>query len=440
MQIASDAALTESLRRHLGIEAIQIRRQLRWRPTWFVDAQRGGERIDVVVRGERGDAEVFPLSHEVKFHRRVAEAGLAVPAVHGWLDDLQAVVLERVPGKPDFNGVAGDERDTVVDEYLQFLAQLHAMDPEPFLADGIFRAGSGLGLHDHLERTFRANKLRPDPFIEFCLGWLRRNAPDDRGREAPIVWDSGQFHHAGGHLAGVLDLEFASIGDPMHDLAVWRMRDTLIPFGDFDKLYARYEDLSGTPIDMDAIFRYHFAATLSNHLIFGRAVADPQPHTDLMTYMQWTSETDLHATEALAEFYDIDLPEIELPEPIPTRSDPTFAHLVRWLGSINVDDDVLQHELRLAFRMARHLERTNEIGRQLEADDLDDVARLLGYRPASWGEADAALEKFVLADNADGSQDRTLVELFHRRNLRRHATMGPPGSSMTAHYPTQRFR
>jgi hypothetical protein len=31
------------------------------------------------------------------------------------------------------------------------------------------------------------------------------------------------------------------------------------------------------------------------------------------------------------------------------------------------------------------------------------------------------------------------VWLFHRRNLRRHAQLGPVGSKMVAHYPTQRF-
>jgi len=54
-------------------------------------------------------------------------------------------------------------------------------------------------------------------------------------------------------------------------------------------------------------------------------------------------------------------------------------------------------------------------------------------------EAEAKLERFVLADAATGRHDEQLVWLFHRRNLRNHMQMGPPGSKMVAHYPVQRF-
>jgi len=54
-------------------------------------------------------------------------------------------------------------------------------------------------------------------------------------------------------------------------------------------------------------------------------------------------------------------------------------------------------------------------------------------------DSDEALERFVLADATTGAHDRTLVELFHRRNLRVHLQLGPAGSSMVAHFPTQLF-
>jgi hypothetical protein len=240
-------------------------------------------------------------------------------------------------------------------------------------------------------------------------------------------------------MQAILDLEFGHIGDPMADLAVWRMRDTLIPFGDFNRLYARYEALSGRPVDIEAIKRHHFAATLSNEMIFGAAVLDPVPGTDLMNNMQWNSETNLHATEALAEYLGVELPTVDLPPPKRNRTAKTFTHLSDSLKRLRAEDPFATHEIRLAFRTARHLERASEIGDAIVEADLDDVHQLLGRRPDSWWEADAELERFVLADAHTGRFDRELVRLFHRRNLRNHMQMGPLGSKMVAHYPTQRF-
>jgi hypothetical protein len=227
----------------------------------------------------------------------------------------------------------------------------------------------------------------------------------------------------------------------MMDLAVWRMRDTLIPFGDMGKLYARYEELSGAAVDLEAVKRYTFASTIGNELMFGAAVHEPLADTDLMTYMQWNSETNLMATDCLADLLDIDLPSVDSPEPRHTRADATYDHLVRSLARIHPEDEFMAHEIRLAFRAARHLARVNEIGDAVAEADLDDLAGFLGWRPATWQEGDEALERFVLGalEDGDTSHDEALVRLFHRRNLRVHMQLGPPGSKMVQHYRAQGF-
>lgn len=435
--------VAESLRRNLGMTVTSISRQTRWRPCWFVQAQRDGEAVAVVVRGDRIETSVQPLRREVAFHRLLEANGIAVPAVYGWLDDIGAVAMELVAGRPDFHGVPEAERDTVVDEYLQQLAHLHALDIAPFVEAGMLRAArpedSGTLMHFELERLWRGRKRHPNPFLELALGWLHRNPPRSHGRETPVLWDSGQFHHENGHLTAVLDLEFGHIGDPVVDLTVWRMRDTLIPFGDFRKLYARYEELSGQAVDIEAAKRHHLAATLSNEMIFGAAIVDPVPGTDLMNNMQWTSETNLHATEALAEYLQIELPTAEVPPTRRRRSAITHAHLVEQLRVMRGDDPFLSHDIRLAFRASRHLARVAEIGDAVAEADLDDLRPILGHRPDTWWEGDEELERFVLADAATGRRDEDLVRLFHRRNLRTHMQLGPPGSKMVAHYPVQRF-
>jgi hypothetical protein len=284
---------------------------------------------------------------------------------------------------------------------------------------------------------YRRSKKRPDPFLEFCLQWLGRHPLVPHEREAMIVWDSGQFHHADGRILAVLDLELGHVGDPMMDLAAWRMRDTIMSFGDFNELYARYEELSGAPVAIDAIRYHHIAFTLSNRMAFHSALADPPPGSDYMTNLQWCGETDLFAVEALADEMGIELADVELPDVEMSPVANAHAHLVAALWDLPVADEAAEYERRRAFRLARHLKRFDEIGRACVAADLGDLAPILGRRPETWQEGDAALEDLVLTDS--GRHDDELVPLFHRRLWRAHQLMGPAGSAMTRHLPIQRF-
>ena len=94
--------------------------------------------------------------------------------------------------------------------------------------------------------------------------------------------------------------------------------------------------------------------------------------------------------------------------------------------------------LRTLFRLARHLQRRDEIGDAVEKADLDDLELLFGARPHDWRDGEARLEAFVLADTA-GRHDTELVRLFHKRNLRAHMLLGPANSAMTHHHTIQQF-
>ena len=168
-------------------------RQPRWRPMWFADLDRGGAADRVVVRGERSDTSlIFPLEHEMLFQRLLESHGIPVPRVHGWCDEPRAYAMASVPGRPDFAGTADEERRMVVDEYLQALARLHQLPTEPFKAVGVIsgasKSDSAVIGSRRFERHYRSVKVRPDPLMEFVLGWLRRHPLPPSAREAPIVW------------------------------------------------------------------------------------------------------------------------------------------------------------------------------------------------------------------------------------------------------------
>jgi hypothetical protein len=244
--------------------------------------------------------------------------------------------------------------------------------------------------------------------------------------------------HRDGRVVALLDLELAHIGDPLMDLAGFRMRDTVIGFGDLRRLYQRYAEATGTDVDFDAVEYFHFAFALTTQLALQGASAVPRPQTDLMTYRHWCSESNLYAIEALAGILGVGLdpPEEPLAELSPVST--AHRHLVQTLRSLEMTDEFGRYRLRAAFRLARHLERYDQIGAAVLAADLDDLAPLLGHRPAGWEESEMELEDFVLKANPD--LDAELVRLFHRRLHRRRMLLGPPASAMTQHLPLQPIR
>ncbi|HUP72974.1 MAG TPA: phosphotransferase family protein [Acidimicrobiales bacterium] len=437
--------ITAWLRTNIGSKVVRINRQPRWRPVWFADVERDGEILELCVRGDRIDMPlIFPLDHEMRLQATMHDHGIPTAKVYGWIEEPMAYVMDRVPGRNDFEQSTDAERRAAVDDYLQILARLHSLDIAPFVDAGIMRAPtpqqSGTFGLSRYEKVYRSVKVHPDPFMEFCLAWLRRNPPDSKQRESAIVWDSGQFHHQDGRIVAVLDVEIGHIGDPMMDLAAWRMRDTIIGYGNFAELYDRYSEITGEAVDLDAIQRHHFAFTLTNQLPLGAALREPAPESDLMTNLQWCCETNLFATEALAELIDVELPTVDMPSPRPSRATPAHEHLVRGLRNVDTEDEFIRYKLRTMFRLARHVARVDEIGDTVSEHDLDDLHQLLGHRPASWHEGEAELEGFVLADAKTGRHDEALVALFHKRNLRAQMLLGPAGSAMSRHLPIQMFR
>lgn len=427
---------------NIGGKVGRLHRQARWRPIYFAEVTRGDEVLPICVRGDRTDVpQVFPLEHEMLIQKLMHEHGIRVPKVYGWCEEARCYVMERVPGIPGFDGATDDQRRNVMRDYMKLLAQLHKLPVQPFKDAGVFHAATPGEAHlagaKHFEQIYRDTKKRPDPFLEFVLGWIDRNPPRLPVKEAVITWDSGQFHQQDGKLVAMIDVELGHVGDPMMDLAAFRMRDTVLGFGKFTELYGWYEEFSGEPVDIEAIKYHHLFFTLSNALSFHTALAKPVRDSDYMTNLQWVNETNRFALEALAEYLDIDLPEIEMPPAEVTACAVPFEHLIGSLRNVETPDHFLQHNIRGMFRLARHLQRWDEMGRQVNNDTLDEMKALLGFRPATWEEGEAALESFVLEQ--DGSRDRDLILFFNRKLQRAQALNGPEGSAMARHNPIQRF-
>lgn len=433
----ANAAITTWIERNLGGAVRRIERQARWRPVWWVSLEQDHEMRELCVRGDRIDSpSAFPLEHEMAFQSVLQDNGIPVARVHGWCDKPRAIVMDRVPGRDNFDDTPEPERRRAMNDYIDVLVRMHQLDVRQFSEAGIVRAArpeesDQIGLRHFEQVAYRAMKKRPDPFLEFALGWLARNRVDNQGRESAVVWDAGQFHHLDGRIVAVLDIEFAHVGDPMMDLGGIWTRNAFIPFGDVPALFRRYQDRSERPVDIAAVQYHYILWALSNPIEFHAALADPVAGADYMLNLHWVIESNLLALEGIAHVMGVELHDVEEPEPIRSPFGPAHRHLTMSLEDCPLGSGYDRYRQRMSVRLVRHLERIQELGPSTIEADLEDLHQLLGRRPRSWEQSEVELEQLVLSDN--GRRDAELIQLFHRRLHRARMLCGPAGSWITQH-------
>ena len=79
------ATLREFIERTTGGKIVRMERQVRWRPAWFVDVERGAETLKLHLRGDRGGGvSIFPdLKREADVIEVLEAGGVPVPHIHG---------------------------------------------------------------------------------------------------------------------------------------------------------------------------------------------------------------------------------------------------------------------------------------------------------------------------------------------------------------------
>jgi len=148
-----------------------------------------------------------------------------------------------------------------------------------------------------------------------------------------------------------------------------------------------------------------------------------------LSYLAWYVNGARWAFEMIAEIRGYELDPVAIPEPRPSHHAPAFRHLVAGMreASAGVESN---YELAGLGRVANHLKRVDEIGATLDAADLDDVGRVLGYRPDP-ADADAELLQFV--EHAGPEREEELVRLLDARAQRMHLALASPKSLMLRH-------
>lgn len=418
--------------RELGCEIKGFERQARWRPAFFVDAVRDGEPLPLYLRGERGDLDhgAYPFEHEMHVLQVMESEGLPVPHIYGLIPDPKMIVMDKMPGR--FNLATADdeaERVSVLNHYMELLADLHAIDPKRFEEIGVEKpadaeAAAFADLH-RWESTYRAAKNRPEPLIEFVYGWLRRNVPKDRYSVSCLQVDSAQFLFDQGRVTSFIDLELACLGDPAADLAGMRGRDLAEPLGPLEPAFDHYFEKIGERIPKSVIDYHTVRFNLATPTTCAPLVVEPPPSVDYIQYLGWYWVWSRACVEVMADMMGVALPTPDLPDPeaAPSAYAPAHAWLVDKLGTLRSDsEDFLRYELDTTWRTAVYLQRVESMGPALAADEAREIDALLG-RKTSPTNREAELETFVLEHGE--AREAELLALFQKRCLRQEALYAP---------------
>jgi hypothetical protein len=419
------------IEKNVGGRIVSYERQPRWRPAFYVEFEKdGGEIIPLYVRGARTEIETsdVTLHYEMRVLQQLEADGIPVPHVYGYVPEPAAIVMERSPGRGNLGTAESEEeRVAVLNQYIDILARTHSLDIAPYqeLGMDLPSGEKELGLCDlpRWEANYRKAKSRPEPIIEFCLGWLKRNIPEGRSQVTFLSADSGQFVYENSQLTALVDLELACLGDPAADLGGMLGRDLSEPLGDLPRAFKRYFELRGETIPTSVIDFHTVRFNLYTPMAIAPVIAHATPDVDLVQYLGWYWVWSRACLEVLAHGMGLELDTIDLPEAKPSRFTPGHDNLTKRLKRAASGDDFAAYEMDAAYRCAEYLRRAERFGGEFEQNDLDEISALLGRSFETWSDADAALEDFI--ESASPESDADLIRLLHRRTLRHEALLQP---------------
>lgn len=446
-------AVVEWIEREFQAPVVRLERLPRWRFGWFADVELADRMLPLYVRGARGPdfPSPFDLSHEVRVHDMLEAHGFPVPHVFGRTDVgfTEVLIMDRVPGNQGLMHEPDEKvRRRLMLDCIEHMAAMHKLTPQELARRGFDVPSTPRdivwsGAIARLEQHYLTCGLPADPVIEFLRLWLRRNMPAGRVRPAFVTWDAAQFLHHEGHLTALIDFELAHVGDPYMDLSPLRSRDTMEPFGDLRGAFHRYGELMGEPVDM-AVVRYYEIAQLTATLMLQRPVLlRPDKNSDLVTHIVWYVESGRYALDVLAEVLHA---ERDILSPIDAGGSAHAAshrHLVASLHRAARDpqgaDDPLAEfrrwRSRCDYRLARHLQRVDEVGHAVAAAELADSCDVLARRCDDQAQADEAMLARIRLEDPD--DDVMFLRYLDRRIQRHSMLLGPPTALLTQHVPLQ---
>ena len=439
---AERAAITEWIEANIGGTVNEIERVRRWRPIWHVHTTKDGEPRSYIVKSERAwDSIPFSLDHEMHMTTVLEKHGLPVAHIHGMMAFPKAFVMDWVVSDTRDAGLIqqsielgsslSPERWAASLESMEWLAKAHKIPPEEFcgpeLTVPVGAEDVALNYYNRYYKMLEDRDIR-DPMMMFFTHWIRRNYPRHRSQPCFNTGDCGQFLNKGDKVVAMIDFEVGHLSDHYFDLACYRGRHPVENMGDVPALYRHYAKHYGEPLDLPVI-AFYTVLFLSKAIIAPLiAIEDKHPGGDWVEGMLQVCFIGRRGMEALAEIIGVELDDgISLPEPhISPLQELATDKLSREIARLPTSRALSDWQRGVLALLPEFLRNMHRYGPWMEAEDLADVAELLGERPRNLVDADTRLAAFI--DQAGPEHDAALTRLFYRRTLRQCLVMAGEGA------------
>ena len=236
----------------------------------------------------------------------------------------------------------------------------------------------------------------------------------------------------------IVDWELAHLGDPMDDIAWLSLRGTQEPFTHLPDRLREYEELSGHEIDDDRV-RYYRVMAEAKLLVMsyrrdegGAGHRQPPRSTGCSTVgcgsRRWPTPSawSRHSSRSHRR------------RP-PAAHDRLYEQLLGELRAVivpGIDDPLVRQRAKGLARVVKYLAAINRDGSFYESRELDDLAELVGERPASVAVGRAAL---VEAARAGALTAEEYLRYEWRQVLRDNELLRPASGVLAdRHWPPLR--
>jgi aminoglycoside phosphotransferase (APT) family kinase protein len=269
------------------------------RTTWSADVRRDGELLALVARTDGGDGPFsdtpLTLAREAAFYHAVQGRGVPIPAIHGFDERLNMVVLSRAAGEPAWDGA-------ILAALLRELRELHAID-----ADTVAISDVGRSARAELElwADIAATRIAPpSAYVDFALDFLRARFPGEPPKLALVHGDPGPGNllWQDGRITALLDWEMSHFGDPLDDLAFLTVRAAMfgLPLERFAEQVRDHYARAAGELDERRLRYWQAVSVLRNLIICLSSVSNPVRGRDRLVHWMLIPSLNLLLMRALA--------------------------------------------------------------------------------------------------------------------------------------------
>lgn len=432
----------------VGGKLVNRERQRRWRPQWILEFDVGGARKRVMLRGFRnpgytdideGSARAF-LRQEAGVLKALQGTPVKLPRYYGHNDAHGWMLMEFVEGDTELT-ILNDagRRFEIYTGYVEQLAQLHAYPLQQLdLPASLFRPASCRNfkqtlLDRHLAFYRSLSRKHPEPSLELGLQWVIHNElPDER----PVCVGFGdvgpnQFLFKGNDVTALIDIEYASICDPLMEMGMMRGRDVTYHTGrmpEHIRHYGQcYEKFTGIPLSMKALQYWTIAGPALWNVFTAAGTQTPNPTmVDMAFLFAYEVQQKRCILEGLAEQHGLLLSQPEQAVAKSTTLDRLHGLLLAQLDqhyrpkAANADDATF---IKYTEAIARTLAQGDRSHLEHEQANLDELSAVLGHRVDDLEAGMTILEQEIVRDHMKDFERR--LNFLYRFEVRRDRLYAP---------------